>query len=66
MEEWRYGSTILDLGTRWGRTVSFPPQLLYPRIKSPCIPCKGGWVAPRAGMDTVERKIATKHHYNWY
>jgi hypothetical protein len=26
--EWRYSSTILDLGTRW---ISFTPQLLYPR-----------------------------------
>jgi hypothetical protein len=27
--EWRYGSTILDLGTRWRSVVSFTPLPLY-------------------------------------
>jgi hypothetical protein len=29
--EWRYSSTILDLGTVWRRVVSFTPRQLYPR-----------------------------------
>jgi hypothetical protein len=32
--EWRYSSTILDVGTRWRRTVSFTPLPLYLRGKS--------------------------------
>jgi hypothetical protein len=35
MGEWMYSSTILDLGTRWMAMVSFTPQPLYPRGKSP-------------------------------
>jgi hypothetical protein len=31
MEEWRYSSIILDLGTRWSSVVSFTPRPLYPR-----------------------------------
>jgi hypothetical protein len=33
--EWRYSSTILDLGTGWRRVVSFTPRPLYPEGKSP-------------------------------
>jgi hypothetical protein len=58
MAEWRYSSTILDLGTRWKRVVSFKPRPLYP----PGGICTGthwigGVVGPRAGLDAVERKI---------
>jgi hypothetical protein len=35
MGEWRYSSTGLDLGTRWGTVVSFTPRPLYPRGKAP-------------------------------
>jgi hypothetical protein len=35
MMEWRYSSTILDLGTRWRWMVSFTPRLLYPQGKIP-------------------------------
>jgi hypothetical protein len=35
MEEWRYSSTILDLGTRWRWVVSFTPRAASPRRKSP-------------------------------
>jgi hypothetical protein len=35
MGEWRYSSTIPDLGTKWRWVVSFTPWLLYPRGKSP-------------------------------
>jgi hypothetical protein len=34
MEEWRYSSTILDLGIRWRWVVSFTLEPLYPRGKS--------------------------------
>jgi hypothetical protein len=34
MGEWRYCSTILDLGTRWRWVVSFTPRPLYPRGES--------------------------------
>jgi hypothetical protein len=29
MAQWRYGSTILDLGTIWIRVISFIPRQLY-------------------------------------
>jgi hypothetical protein len=35
MGKWKYSSTILDLGTRWRRVVSFTPLLLYPRGNIP-------------------------------
>jgi hypothetical protein len=35
MEEWKYSSTILNLGTRWRDVVSFTPLLLYPQGNSP-------------------------------
>jgi hypothetical protein len=38
MEEWRYNSTILDLGTGWGWVVSFMPWALYPQGESPWYP----------------------------
>jgi hypothetical protein len=38
MVEWRHSSTILDLGTRWRRDVSFRPWLLTPWGKSPQYP----------------------------
>jgi hypothetical protein len=34
MGEWRYSSTILDLGIKWKWMVSFTPQPLYLRRKS--------------------------------
>jgi hypothetical protein len=30
MRVWRYPSTIIDLGTRWKRMISFTPRPLYP------------------------------------
>jgi hypothetical protein len=38
MKEWRYSSTILDLGTRWSWVVSFTPRPLYPRTNRPWYP----------------------------
>jgi hypothetical protein len=38
MEKWKYISTVLDLGTRQRRVVSFTPRPLYPWGKSPRYP----------------------------
>jgi hypothetical protein len=35
IREWRYSSTILDIGNRWRWVVSFTPRPRYPRGKSP-------------------------------
>jgi hypothetical protein len=49
---------ILDLGTRWERSAS-NPGLFTPREKAPSTHWIGGWVVPRAVLDTavVKRKI---------
>jgi hypothetical protein len=53
MEEWRYRSTILNLGTRW----SFTALPLYPRENSLRQPLYiGGWVGPRQGLDVMKKK----------
>jgi hypothetical protein len=38
MWEWRFGTTVIDPGTRWRWVVSFTPQLLYLLAKSPRCP----------------------------
>jgi hypothetical protein len=38
MGEYRYRSTILDLGTRWKWMISFTPRPLYSQGKSPLYP----------------------------
>jgi hypothetical protein len=48
---------ILDLGTRWRWVVSFTPQPLYTKEGVPGTHSIGGWMGPRAGLDTVKRKI---------
>jgi hypothetical protein len=48
MREWRYNSTILDLGTRWRRVVSFKPLLFYPQGKSPQYPLDGRLGGPQS------------------
>jgi hypothetical protein len=52
--EWRYSSTILDLGIRWRWAVRFMPLLLYPQGKSLLYPVDRGWVGPRASLHAVE------------
>jgi hypothetical protein len=56
MGEWRYSSTILDLGTRWRWVVSYTPRPLYPEEILPGTHWIGGWVGPRAGLDVVEKR----------
>jgi hypothetical protein len=61
MEEWRYSFTILDLGTRWGRVVSFTPRPLYPRGKSPRYPSdrRLGGPQSRSGRYGEDKNFAT-------
>jgi hypothetical protein len=45
---------ILDLGTRWGLRVSFTLRPRFsPGKRAPSTLWTGGWVRPRAGLDTV-------------
>jgi hypothetical protein len=47
---------ILDLGTRWGWVVSVTPWPRFiPGERTPGTHCTGGWVGPRAGLDTEVR-----------
>jgi hypothetical protein len=49
---------ILVLGTIWRLVVSFTPRPLYSRERAPGSQWRGGWVGPRASLDTVvKRKI---------
>jgi hypothetical protein len=48
---------ILDIGTSLKRVVSFTPRPLYARGNiQPRTHWIGGWVSPRAGLDTGKRK----------
>jgi hypothetical protein len=48
MGEWRYSSTIPDLGTRWRKLVIFTPQPLYSRGNNSLgAYWIGVWVAPQ-------------------
>jgi hypothetical protein len=55
---------ILDLGTRWGWVVSVTPRPRFsPGERTPGTHCTGGWVGPRAGLDTeVRGKILCLYH----
>jgi hypothetical protein len=46
IEEWRYSSTILDLGTRWRWEAILTPLPIYPPGKDPPVPIgqEAGWV----------------------
>jgi hypothetical protein len=54
MREWRYSSTIHELGTSWRCVVSFTPLPLCPR-KVPSTHWIRGWVGPRVGLDAVKK-----------
>jgi hypothetical protein len=56
MEEWRYSTTILDLGTIWSSVVSFTPRQLYLRERAPGTHWIGGWVGPTARLDVMEKR----------
>jgi hypothetical protein len=61
MGEWRYSSTILDLGTRWRRVVRVTPRLLFLREVAPGAHWVGGWMGPRAGLNAVEKSVARRY-----
>jgi hypothetical protein len=47
---------ILDLCTRWGWVVSVTPRSRFtPEERTPITHCTGGWVGPRASLDTEAR-----------
>jgi hypothetical protein len=47
---------ILDLGSRWRWVVSVTPRPRFtPGERTPGTHCTGGWVGPRAGLDTEAR-----------
>jgi hypothetical protein len=47
---------ILDFGTRWGWVVYVTPRPRFtPGERTPGTHCTGGWVGPRAGLDTETR-----------
>jgi hypothetical protein len=51
-----WGRLILDLGTRWGWVVSITPRPPFsPVERTPGTKWTGGWVDPRAGLDTEVR-----------
>jgi hypothetical protein len=54
--EWRYSSTILDLGTIWRSVVSFTLWTLYLEKEVPGTHSIGGWVGPIAGPDAMEKR----------
>jgi hypothetical protein len=50
--EWRYGSTIIDLGIRWRKVAShFTPG---ERVSS--AEWIGGWEGPRTSLDVMEKR----------
>jgi hypothetical protein len=44
---WKYGSSILDLVSRWRWVFGFTPRQLYPRERYTCTHCVGGWWVPQ-------------------
>jgi hypothetical protein len=51
--DWRYGSTIIDLGIRYRWIVSFTPRQFYPKGNSPSAPWTAGWIDLRCGEETT-------------
>jgi hypothetical protein len=59
MGEWRYSSTIFDLGTRWSSVVSFVPRPLFQRGNSHRYPLDGRLGGPqsRSGCCGTEKNL---------
>jgi hypothetical protein len=57
MGEWRYTSTILDLGTSGGEWSASRLCRFNPGERALGTNWMGGWVDPRTGLDAVKRKI---------
>jgi hypothetical protein len=64
MRERIYGSTILDLGTRWRWVVCFKPLPLHPREKSAKYPLARRLVGSRSGRCGEESKLAPAENQN--
>jgi hypothetical protein len=47
---------ILDLGTRWSEWSASRPRRFIPRERAPGTHWIGGWVGPRAVLDTVVKR----------
>jgi hypothetical protein len=47
---------ILDLVIRWGKWSVSPPGRFIPRERAPGTHCIGGWLGPRASLDTVVKR----------
>jgi hypothetical protein len=56
MGEWRYSSTIHDLGTSCTRWPASHPSRCTPWERNFCTDWVGGWLGPRAGLDAVEKR----------
>jgi hypothetical protein len=57
--EWKYSSTILDLGTKWTQVVSFAPLQIYPRGNSPQYPLdrRVGGFQSRSGLCGEDKNV---------
>jgi hypothetical protein len=53
MQEWRYSSTILDFGTRWGKWWASPPGGFTSGESAPGTHWIVGWVGLTSGLDAV-------------
>jgi hypothetical protein len=56
MGEWRYSSSILELGTIWRWVVRFTRPSLYPGESALSSHWMGGWMGPRTDLHDVEMK----------
>jgi hypothetical protein len=60
MGEWRYSSTVPDLGVRKNEWPASRPCRFTPRERAPGTHWIGSWVDPRANLDDLEkRKLLT-------
>jgi hypothetical protein len=59
MREWRYSSTILDLGLGGGEWSVSHPGRFTPKERAHGTQWIGDWVGPRAGSDAVEKREAS-------
>jgi hypothetical protein len=55
-EEWRYSSTIRDLGFGWRSVVSYTFRPFYPPRKSAQYPLDRRLRGPRAVLDAMEKR----------
>jgi hypothetical protein len=55
MGEWRYSSTILNLGDRWGERSASRLGRFISEERTTGTNFIGGWVGPRTGLEAVEK-----------